>query len=72
MKYYSVKKIDTVLVQDHTDDVFVGMKVQSNTNQKPHDIVVILSPEQLSDLYDTMIEKIIDSRTLKNDVKKVD
>jgi hypothetical protein len=71
MKYYSVKKVDTVLLQNHTDDIFVGMKVQSNTNQKPHDIVVILSPEQIMDLHDTMIEKIIDSRTLKNNIKKV-
>jgi hypothetical protein len=70
MKYYSVKKIDTVLVQDHTDDVFVGMKVQSNTNQKPHDIVVILSTEQIIEMYDQVIEQHIAKRTLNNDIKK--
>ena len=72
MKYYSVKKIDTVLIQDHTDDIFVGMKVESSSNPKPHDIVVILSPEQIIDLHDTMIDKFIESRSLKNTVRKVD
>lgn len=57
--FYGVEEIHTIMVPDDDDIVYVGMKVQGTSKGK-RDIILILHPEQIIDIYDYLLKRTLE------------
>ncbi len=55
--FYGVDEVHTLMMDDDSDNLFVGMQVQGTSNTKK-DLVLILTPDQVIDIYNYFKQEI--------------
>lgn len=58
--FYGINEIHTLQVPNDSMLVYVGMSVQSNKKKSEEEIVMIFYPEQLMEIYDYMVQRMIE------------
>ena len=59
-RFFGVNEIHTFMVSEQDpNNVYVGMEVQGTHKSEPNSHILIFSPEQIMELYDTLINHYI-------------
>lgn len=71
-KIYSVIETHTLQVPNDSDDFYIGITADTNTSNKPKDILVIFTAEQMFEMIEYFETRIIEKRSLNNPIRKID
>lgn len=66
-KFYGVNECHTFQIPNDSDNFFVGMNVQGTTTNSDEEIVLIFSPEQIFDMYNYMVNRLLTKDSDENE-----